>query len=106
MESRDLIVTPVIIIIVYAAAYLIRPVLTDDVTRVYFFPALTLKIFGALALGFIYQFYYDGGDTFNYHTLGSRHIWEAIMDSPSNGMQLLFADGRGNPPPGTYDYAS
>jgi hypothetical protein len=91
---------------VYVAAYVIRPFISDDITRVYFFTALTLKIFGALALGFIYQFYYAGGDTFNYHTYGSRHIWEAFVDSPANGMKLLLANGSGSPPPGTFDYAS
>ena len=89
MELRDLIVTPLLLIIVYWAAYLIRPLVTDDVNRVYFFPALSVRILGALAVGFIYQFYYDGGDTFNYHTHGSRHIWEAFMDSPENGLKTI-----------------
>jgi hypothetical protein len=93
MELRDFIVTPIVIIIVYAVAYIIRPRVTDPITRVYFIPALTVKIIGALAVGFIYQFYYDGGDTFNYHTHGSRHIWEAFMDSPEKGFKLLFNDG-------------
>lgn len=74
-------------------AYFIRPRVTDPVTRVYFFPALAVKIVGALAVGLIYQFYYDGGDTFNYHTHGSRHIWEAFIDSPVKGMKLLTTDG-------------
>ena len=106
MELRDLIVTPLVIMLVYVIAYAVRPWLTDNTTRVYFFPALTLKIFGALALGFIYQFYYSGGDTFNYHTHGSRHIWEAFADSPDKGLKLLFASGSELPPEGTYSYAS
>jgi hypothetical protein len=69
---------------------LIRPTLTNDVTRGYYFPALTLKIFGALAVGFIYQFYYHGGDTYNYHTWGSRIIWEAFMQNPADGLSLIF----------------
>lgn len=93
MELRDLIVTPIVIFLVYVAAYLIRPHVTDSVNRKYFFPALTVRIFGALALGFLYQFYYNGGDTFNYHTHGSRHIWNAFMDDPEIGLKLLFADG-------------
>jgi hypothetical protein len=89
VELRDFIVTPIVIIIVYAVAYIIRPRVTDSINRVYFIPALTVKIIGALAVGFIYQFYYDGGDTFNYHTHGSRHIWEAFMDSPLKGIKLV-----------------
>lgn len=93
MELRDLVVTPIIIILVLLAAHVIRPRLTDEINRRYFFPALILKIFGALAVGFVYQFYYDGGDTYNFHTHGSRHIWEAFMNSPEKGIGLLFSGG-------------
>lgn len=104
MEYRDLIVTPILIVLIYIVAYLIRPRLADGITKRYFLPALTAKIFGALALGFLYQFYYGGGDTFNFHTHGSRHIWEAFMDSPEKGLDLLFSDG--SHVPGTYRYSS
>jgi hypothetical protein len=92
VELRDLIVTPVILILVFWGAYIVRPWVTDDVTRKYFFPALLVRVLGALTLGFLYQFYYGGGDTFNYHTWGSRFVWEAFMDSPIKGLQLLFSD--------------
>lgn len=90
MELRDLIVTPILIIIVFVVAYAVRPYVTDGATRRYFLPALALRVIGALALGFIYQFYYDGGDTYNYHTHGSRHMWKAFMDSPSEGFQIFW----------------
>jgi hypothetical protein len=93
VELRDLIVTPVLLICIYVVAYFVRPIATDSITRKYFLPALTVRVIGALAVGFIYQFYYDGGDTFNYHTYGSRHVWEAFMDSPGKGLKLLFSDG-------------
>src|SRR6187551_2176991 len=101
MELRDLIVTPVLLIIIYGLAYVIRPYVTDRVNFRYFFPALTVKIIGALAIGFVYQFYYNGGDTYNYHTHGSRHIWNAIMDSPQ-GFNLIF----GGDLTGLYEYYS
>ena len=94
MELRDLIVTPVFIILVYMVALIFRPRVTDEVNRKFFFSALTLRIIGALAVGFIYQFYYSGGDTFNFHTHGSRHIWEAFWDSPSKGIQMLLSNGK------------
>lgn len=97
MEVRDLIVTPIYFIFFLIVAYFIRPYLTDDVTRKYFYPALLIKFFGAIALGVIYQFYYDGGDTFNFHTNGSRIIWEAFMDSPSTGLSMLFSGGEHSP---------
>ncbi len=104
MELRDLIVTPILLFLVYAVAYVIRPWVTDDVNRRYFFPALTVRILGALVAGLIYQFYYDGGDTFAYHTHGSRVLWEAMIDSPVTGVRLLFANGEYGP--GVWDTAS
>jgi hypothetical protein len=93
LELRDLLVTPLVIIAVFVVAYFIRPSVTDPVNRKYFFPALFVKIIGALAVGIVYQFYYSGGDTFHYHTNGSRLIWEAFLDSPEQGIQLFLNDG-------------
>jgi hypothetical protein len=104
LELRDFIVTPIIIFIVYAVAYVVRPWVTDDMTRRYFLPGLTVRIVGALALGFIYQFYYHGGDTFNFHTHGSRHVWEAFWDSSQAGIKLLFSNGKDEI--GIYEYSS
>ncbi|HEX6891448.1 MAG TPA: hypothetical protein VF141_12150, partial [Chryseolinea sp.] len=104
MELRDIIVTPLVIILVFGVAYLVRPFVTDPINRIYFIPGLAVKIVGALAVGFIYQFYYDGGDTFNYHTHGSRHVWEAFIESPSKGFKLLLSDGTHTPE--TYKFSS
>lgn len=93
MELRDLIVTPILLIVVYAVAYVIRPYATDSATRGFFFPALTVRIIGAISLGLLYQFYYGGGDTFAYHTHGSRHLWEAFIDSPAQGIRYFFSGG-------------
>ncbi len=93
MELRDLVVTPIVLFILYIAAYFIRPLVTDKVNRKYFIPALTVKIIGALGVGFVYQFYYGGGDTFAFHTHGSRIIWEAFIDDPIKGLNLFLANG-------------
>jgi hypothetical protein len=93
VELRDLIVTPVVAMLIYIMAFLIRPYATDAVNRKYFLPALSVKIIGAIALGVIYQFYYNGGDTYNFHTHGSRHIWEAFVDSPGKGLDMMFSGG-------------
>lgn len=90
MDLRDFIAAPLAIILVYVLAYVARPYLADGVTGRYYFPAITVKIIGALAIGFIYQFYYGGGDTFNYHTHGSRVIWEAFMANPTDGIKLFW----------------
>lgn len=93
MELRDFVVTPIVILIVYAAAYIARPYVTNAITRRYFFSALTVRIAGALFLGILYQFYYSGGDTFNYHTHGSRVIWHAFLENPADGFALIFSSG-------------
>ncbi|HYF70811.1 MAG TPA: hypothetical protein VD884_21905 [Ohtaekwangia sp.] len=104
MEIRDIIVTPLLLILVYGIAYLVRPYATDQVNRKYFIPGLSVRIVGALAVGFIYQFYYQGGDTFAFHTYGSRLIWNAFVDDPYKGVQLLFSDGEYIPD--LYKYSS
>jgi hypothetical protein len=93
LDQRDLIVTPIVILVIYVLALMFRPLLTDEITRRYFIPALTVRIIGALAVGFIYQFYYHGGDTYNFHTIGSRYLWEAFWESPSDAIDMFFANG-------------
>src|SRR5688572_19658118 len=78
--------------LIFITAYIVRPYLTDETTKRYWMPALTLRLFGALALGFIYQFYYHGGDTYNFHTHGSRPMWEAFWDDPGTGLRLFLHD--------------
>lgn len=97
MELRDIVVTPLLLVIVGVVAIIVRPLFTDENTRKYFLPALWAKIIGAIALGFIYQFYYSGGDTFAYHTHGSRVLWEVFMDSPFEGIRTAFSNGEYGP---------
>ncbi len=104
MGPKDLIVTPLLLIVIYFLVLFIRPLVSDKKTKVYFIPAISLKILGALALGFIYQYYYEGGDTFTYFEKGSRYIWEAFLDSPGKAMELIFANGEYQT--STYEYAS
>lgn len=104
MELRDLAVTPIILVLILSGAFLIRPYFTDEKTRKYFLPALVVRIVSAILVGAVYQFYYNGGDTFNYHTYGSRIIWEAFINSPADGLKLIFNDGYQYE--GVYQYAS
>lgn len=92
MTLQDFVVTPLYLLLIYFLAYIIRDKVTDKNTRRYFIPALTVKIIGAISVGLIYQFYYDGGDTFNYFR-DSGFIWEAFKDSPVKAFHLIFSDG-------------
>jgi hypothetical protein len=90
---KDLFITPIYLLLFTVIAYWIRPLVTTRETRKYFMPALLVRFGGAIALGLIYQFYYGGGDTFNYFTHGSRWIWEAFLDDPVLGLSMLFESG-------------
>nr|WKN36529.1 hypothetical protein K4G66_29645 [Tunicatimonas sp. TK19036] len=107
MGFLDVLVAPVVLFMVMGLAYFLRPWFTNPQIRPYFMLALGGKIFGALAVGFIYQFYYGGGrpsgDTFNYHQ-NAGIIYEAFMDDPSVGLQLFMADGKYTPE--IFSYAS
>lgn len=92
MGIKDFFITPIYLLILYLLAYSIRSLVTDRHTRKYFIPGLTVKFIGALALGLIYQFYYGGGDTFTYFRRGSYYIWNAFLDSPSVGLQMIFSE--------------
>lgn len=93
MELKDILLTPFYLVIIYIVAYQIRKKSTDKTTKKYFIPALTVKLIGAVALGLIYQFYYGGGDTFNYFH-DSKIIWNALIDSPYIGMKMLLSRGK------------
>jgi hypothetical protein len=60
--------------------------------RNYFMWAFSLKIFGGIFVGLIYQYYYKGGDTFNYwnHT---TIINSSLQESFSTWFRLLTATG-------------
>lgn len=92
MNPQDLIITPIYLTVFYllAITYCGKYVRRD--LRHYFFFGLTFKFFGAFLVGLIYQFYYEGGDTFNYWHHGSRWIWEAFIDNPINGLKMIFGN--------------
>ncbi|MBC6611663.1 hypothetical protein H8B15_12055 [Hymenobacter sp. BT507] len=97
MELKDLLLTPIYLAIFYGIAFSVRKKYTNVLTKKYFIPALSLKFLGAIALGLIYQFYYGGGDTFNYH-YHTQIIYEAFLNSPSAGLQLIFGSTEGYNP--------
>ena len=89
LSIKDALLTPIYLVIFYAIAFAVRPRFTNQYTKKYFIPALSAKFLGAIALGLIYQFYYGGGDTFNYY----HHelvISEAFGESFVTGLKVLF----------------
>ncbi|MDJ1472135.1 hypothetical protein [Xanthocytophaga flava] len=101
MDIKDLFLTPVYLLFIYAVAFMINNRIRNKVIRPYFIPALNVKIIGAIALGLIYQFYYYGGDTYNYFK-DSKVIWEAFLDSPFKAISIIFTDRQYDP--SIYEY--
>jgi len=66
----DLILTPIYLIVLSAIAKRQRdkryPV--GHPLRPYYMRGLYLKFFGAIFIALIFQYYYGGGDTYNYFT--------------------------------------
>jgi hypothetical protein len=96
MELKDLLLTPLYLGLIYALAFAVRGRVTNVYTRKYFIPALTVKLAGAIALGLIYQFYYGGGDTFNYYSHVTI-IYQAFGESFSVGVKLLTSTNKLDP---------
>jgi len=93
MDLKDLLLTPLYLALFYSIAFAARRKYTNAYTKKYFIPALSLKFIGAIALGIIYQFYYGGGDTFNYH----HHIkiyYDAFGQDFGLGLKLFLANGQ------------
>ncbi|MEO1654454.1 MAG: hypothetical protein AAFU64_12985, partial [Bacteroidota bacterium] len=90
MDIKDIFLTPIYLAIIYLIAFIIRSQISNPQLRRYFIPALSVKIIGAIFLGLIYQFYYGGGDTFNFFR-DSGIIWRAFLKSPYIGIRIIFA---------------
>ncbi len=89
MSLLDLLVTPFYMLIIGLVAFFVRPYVTNRYNRKYFLPALFTRFFGAIAIGLVYQFYYGGGDTFNYYHHG-QVIWRAFLEEPAVAFKLIF----------------
>lgn len=70
----DLLLTPLYILGAYAYGYYVtkKNIRTNPEYK-YFTKGLMVRIFGAIALGLVYFFYYDGGDTTNYFQTSSAY---------------------------------
>lgn len=96
MDLKDLFLTPFFLAIFYGLAFAFRGRFTNVYTKKYFIPALSVKFLGAISLGLIYQFYYNGGDTFNYYN-HVKVVHEALTEAPGLGLQILTSHGDFNP---------
>lgn len=70
----DILLPPLYLVIVLSYAYYIKKKnIRTNPEYEYFIPGLVARIGGAIALGLIYFFYYNGGDTTNYFQTASAY---------------------------------
>ncbi|MBS1634833.1 MAG: hypothetical protein JST26_02850 [Bacteroidetes bacterium] len=71
----DLLLPPIYILIALFVAYVIKKkhIKTQPEYR-YFISGLLVKIIGAICLGLVYFYYYDGGDTVNYFETSRAYV--------------------------------
>jgi len=94
LSITDLFIGPLYLLIFFAIAYQVRPMVTNKFTRKYFIPAFALKMVGGLGFALVFTLYYGSvdhisGDTGNYFQ-SSSVIYKAFWDSPSLGLDLLM----------------
>src|SRR5436190_23259288 len=86
----DFILLPIylFIVFIFAAHFRNKYYPKDHALRRFFMPAFTLKIFGAILLGIIYEYYYKGGDTMNYWHQ-TQVINSSMSDSVCTWLRLI-----------------
>jgi len=88
----DLVLTPVYLLILVwiAKRHRDKKYPAGHPLRNYYLPGLYVKLFGAIFIALIYQYYYDGGgDTFQYYS-HSKIINSSLNDSFDVWLKLLF----------------
>ena len=80
-----------IAIIIIVANFYKNSKLEEKPEYKYFTWGLITKLVGAVALAFIYVFYYGGGDTQNYF-LGAKTLSNSFFTEPYNYFRLLLLD--------------
>src|SRR4030095_7703840 len=102
----DLVLTPfyLIILSLIAKRYRDKKYPIGHPLRKYFLPGLYIKFAGVLFIAVIYQYYYEGGDTYNYF-YSSKIINSSLNESASTWLNLIKRTSVNNDPT-LYSYAS
>jgi hypothetical protein len=102
MNIQDVVLGPIFLAIIYVFFKAKERKLASPPLRRYFIKALLAKCGGALFLGLIYTYYYQGGDTLLYFDL-AQPIYHCFYNvSPLSALQIIFGDLDYNPD--TYEF--
>jgi hypothetical protein len=105
LTTWDLVLTPIYlaIMIYFAKRHRDKKYPVGHPLRKYYLPGLYAKFGGVLFIALIYQYYYQGGDTYNYFT-HSQIINSSLDDSLETWLNLIFRKSPNNNPV-LYEYA-
>lgn len=93
LNQWDIVVTPIIFLLVFMICNLIqkRKEFKDSRYK-YFTTGMVAKLFGAIAISMVYQFYYKmGGDTLNYFLTG-KALSYLMINSPGRYLEIMMCD--------------
>ena len=106
MTQVDLFLGPVYFLLFMLLGFMVRSFLADKASRKYFLPGLAARLFGAIAFGLVYQFYYGSGDTFYYFSEISRlnklfsadfnEWWSVVIDNDADAIINYSINYRSN----------
>lgn len=90
LEYTDFVIAPIFIGLIFLIVSVNKESILGphNPLKRYLIPALSLKVFGAIASGLVYQFYYGGGDTMDFYTSGS-FVGGLCFDNFSDFIGLL-----------------
>lgn len=91
LTTWDLLLTPVylFVLVTIAKRYREKKYPPGDPLRKYYLPGLYAKFGGAIFIALVYQYYYGGGDTYNYFQ-HAKIINSALGDSFNTWTGLIF----------------
>jgi hypothetical protein len=92
----DLLLPPFYILAAYLYGHMVtKKNIRNKPEYAYFTKGLMVRIFGAITLGLVYFFYYNGGDTTNYHQTASAYANLLFKDQSDFWIGWL-GDGKGH----------
>lgn len=90
LHVQDIVLLPLYLMVILLFAWIYKNIhYKESPFGKYMIPGLLVKIFGGLAMGAVYIYYYDGGDTFYYYH-DSQTFNNAIKQSFGQFLRLLF----------------
>ncbi|MBP6730574.1 MAG: hypothetical protein KA149_00860 [Chitinophagales bacterium] len=103
MDSIDILLLPVYMVLIYIIAIQIKNRnAKDPLYQRYFIRGLNYKMFGSIFFALIYLLYYKGGDSINYY-LCSKPLYNLAFKSPDKFFAFVFDMSSAYPNEGWYD---